>query len=87
MKISYKKRLEIVFYKNKGKGYSKIATIEGYSKSAAVTLCKRFFKSVTVKHLLWVDRLEEFTKIFERHATLPVLESLMWVNKYVFISI
>ena len=75
-KISYEKRLEIVVYKNKTKAIT-IATIGGCSKSAAFTVCKKFFKSRTVKHLLWVGRPEKFTRIFERHATLPVLESLM----------
>ena len=84
--ISYEKRLEIVFYKSKGKTYNKTATIRGYSKSTAFTVCKKFFKSRIVKHLLWVGRSEKFTKIFDCHATLPVLESLMWVHNYAFIS-
>ena len=69
--------LEIVFYKNKDKSYSKIVTVWGCSKSAAFTVCKKFFKSRTVQHLLWIGRLEKFTKIFEHHATLPVLDNLL----------
>ena len=38
--------------------------IGGCSKSAAFTVCKKFFKSRTVKHLLWVGRPEKCTKIF-----------------------
>ena len=55
------------FCKNNGKRSCKIATIGGYSKSAAFTECKKFFKSRTVKHLLWVGRPGKFTKIFEGH--------------------
>ena len=84
--ISYEKCLEILFYKYKGKSYCKVATIGGYPKSAAFTVCKMFFKSKTVKHLLWVGRPEKFTKIIERHANLPVLATLMWVHNYAFIS-
>ena len=61
--ISYKKCLEIVSYKNTGKSYSKTVMIRGYSKGAAFTMCIKFFKSGTVKHLLWVAR-PEFTKFF-----------------------
>jgi len=78
--------LEIVFYKNKDKSYSKIAIIGGYSKSAAFTVCRKFGKSIIVKHLLWVGRPEKCMKIFERHVTLPVLEPLMMVHNYAFIS-
>ena len=85
-KISYEKRFEIVFYKNKDNSYSKIAIIGGYSKSATFTVSKKFFKSRTVKHLLWVGRPEKYTKIFECHATLPVIEPPMWVLNYAFIN-
>ena len=60
--------------------------IGGCSKSAAFTVCKKFYKSRTVKHLLWMGRPEKCTKIFERYATLPVLEPLMSVRNYAFIS-
>ena len=78
--------LEIVAYKTKDKIYSKVATSGGYSKSAAFTMCKKFFKSVTVIHLLWVGGPERFTKMLEHHATFPVLEPLIRAHYYAFIS-
>ena len=85
-RILYEMCLEIVAYKTKDKIFSKVATSGGYSKSAAFTVCKKFFKSRTVKHLLWVGGPERFTKIFEHHATFPVLELLMWAHNHAFIS-
>ena len=84
--ISLVKRLEIVFCRNTDDSYNKIATIGGYSKSLAFSMCKNLFKSRAVKHLIWVGRPEKLTKIFESHATLPVLELLMCVHTYAFIS-
>ena len=63
-KISYERRLEIVFYKNKDKSYNKITTTGAYSKSEASTVRKTLLKSRTVKHLLWVGESVKFYENF-----------------------
>ena len=74
--IPYGKHLEVVFYKCYCDSYCEIVTI------VAFTVCKKFFKSRTVKNLLRVSRSETFTKVLENHLTLPVLEPLMRVHNY-----
>ena len=62
--ISFKKRLEIVLLGKSGKSYREIETTGGCSRSAAFSVCKKFFKSRTLKSLLRTGRPEKFTKTF-----------------------
>ena len=56
------------------------------SRSAALAVCQKFFESRTVQSLLRVGKPERFTKVFDGHMTLPVLEPLMRVHNFAFIG-
>eukprot|EP00794_Sanderia_malayensis_P013578 gene13578-14986_t len=58
--ISFEKRLEIVFYKNNGKSYRKIACIIGCSRNAAFNICKKYHRTRAVKNLPRVGRPKKF---------------------------
>ena len=61
--ISFKKRLEIVGWKKTGKRYREFETIVGCSRNSSFPVCKKFFKSRTVKILQRVGRNSR--KLFE----------------------
>ena len=62
--ILYIKHLEIILYKTTAKAVEKLQTV--CSNSAALTMCKKFFKVRTVKNLLRVGTPEKFTTIFKK---------------------
>ena len=83
--ISHEKRLQVIFYTIMAKAIVKLRRLS-CSRCAAFAVCKQLFESRTVENLLSVGRQDKFTKIADGHVTLPVLEPLMQVHNFSFIS-
>ena len=62
--ISFTEKLDTAFLEINGKSYRDIETIVGCSRSAAFSVCKKLFKSRTVKNLPRIGRPGKFAKIF-----------------------
>ena len=73
--LSLEKRLQIAFNSNKANGFSEIASIVGCSFSTAFLVCKKFFRTRTLKNLPRVGRRKKFTMPWDERSLLRELRS------------